>query len=142
MGSTNTRLFEFAVEVVPGPPETAFRMTKAIILLPKHMVENQTGMDIEIKQLGTSDPTSNALDVQHRCARMLGQNERYVGKGGKRGWENWQHCTQTPLVTINICAFVYTVQPCTHHQPSSPTAAPHTLYTPCPPTPQCPHLLG
>ncbi len=78
VGSTNTRLFEFAVEVVPGPPETAFRMTKAVILLPKHMVENQTGMDIEIKQLGTSDPTNNALDVQHRCARMLGQNERYV----------------------------------------------------------------
>lgn len=73
---TATRLFEFAVEVVPGPSETAFRMTKAVILLPKHMVENQTGMVIEIKQLGTSDPTLHSLDVQHRCARLLGINER------------------------------------------------------------------
>lgn len=64
------------MEVVPGPSETAFRMTKAVILLPKHMVENQTGMQIEIKQLGTSDPALNSMDVQHRCARLLGANER------------------------------------------------------------------
>ena len=72
------RQYEFAVEVTAGPPNSVFRHTKVITVKSKYIVENQTGMPIEIKQRGTPD-----LDVLQygstahgRCARRLEVNER------------------------------------------------------------------
>lgn len=72
------RQYEFAVEVTAGPPNTVFRHTKVITVKSKYIVENQTGMPIEIKQRGTPD-----LDVLQygstahgRCARKMEVNER------------------------------------------------------------------
>lgn len=74
------RQYEFAVEVTAGPPNSVFRHTKVITVKSKYIVENQTGMPIEIKQRGTPD-----LDVLQygstahgRCARRLEVNERCV----------------------------------------------------------------
>lgn len=72
------RQYEFAVEVTAGPPNSVFRHTKVITVKSKYIVENQTGMPIEIKQRGTPD-----LDVLQygstahgRCARKMEVNER------------------------------------------------------------------
>ena len=74
------RQYEFAVEVTAGPPNSVFRHTKVITVKSKYVVENQTGMPIEIKQRGTPD-----LDVEQygtlnigRCSRRLELNERHA----------------------------------------------------------------
>ncbi|RMZ56390.1 hypothetical protein APUTEX25_004773, partial [Auxenochlorella protothecoides] len=50
------RLFEFAVVVAAGPPESIYRHTKLVTLKPKYIIENQTGLAMRVKQLGTRDP--------------------------------------------------------------------------------------
>ena len=72
------RQYEFAVEVTAGPPNSVFRHTKVITVKSKYVVENQTGMPIEIKQRGTPDldvTQYGASDVG-RCSRRLEMNER------------------------------------------------------------------
>lgn len=74
------RQYEFAVEVTAGPPNSVFRHTKVITVKSKYVVENQTGMPIEIKQRGTPDldvEQYGALDIG-RCSRRLELNERYA----------------------------------------------------------------
>ena len=96
------RQYEFAVEVTAGPPNSVFRHTKVITVKSKYIVENETGMPIEIKQRGTPD-----LDVQQygstaqgRCARRLEVNERRVATAFSRFVVN--HALQTPVCALPI----------------------------------------
>lgn len=72
------RQYEFAVEVTAGPPNSVFRHTKVITVKSRFIVENQTGMPIEIKQRGTPDldVLQYGSTVHGRCARKLEINER------------------------------------------------------------------
>ncbi|KAL6785838.1 hypothetical protein ACKKBG_A00370 [Auxenochlorella protothecoides x Auxenochlorella symbiontica] len=54
--TSGQRLFEFAVDVAAGPPESIYRHTKLVTLKPKYIIENQTGLAMRVKQLGTRDP--------------------------------------------------------------------------------------
>ena len=94
------RQYEFAVEVTAGPPNSVFRHTKVITVKSKYIVENETGMPIEIKQRGTPD-----LDVQQygstahgRCARRLEVNERCVATV-------FSQVIVNPAIQKSACAF-------------------------------------
>ena len=71
------RQYEFAVEVIAGPPNSVFRHTKVVTVKSKFMVENQTGMPIEIKQVGTPDLDDDKVAEETRCARRLEISERW-----------------------------------------------------------------
>ena len=71
------RQYEFAVEVIAGPPNSVFRHTKVVTVKSKFMVENQTGMPIEIKQVGTPDLDDDKVCEETRCARRLEISERW-----------------------------------------------------------------
>eukprot|EP00887_Chlorella_sp_A99_P007742 scaffold20.g7742.t1 len=104
------RLYQFAVDVAAGPPDSIFRQayptpsrasrraspawqplsapppalywrawhTKLVTLKPKYIIENQTGMSVAVKQLGTADPSpeETSLPVNPRFARVLMPNQR------------------------------------------------------------------
>lgn len=72
------RLFEFAVEVSAGPRESIYRHTKLVTLKPRYIIENQTGLMIDVKQLGTKDPdeSGTAHSPSHRFARTLPPGQR------------------------------------------------------------------
>ncbi len=72
------RQYEFAVEVIAGPPNSVFRHTKVVTVKSKFMVENQTGMPIEIKQVGTPDLDDDKVAEETRCARRLEISERWA----------------------------------------------------------------
>ena len=72
------RQYEFAVEVIAGPPNSVFRHTKVVTVKSKFVVENQTGMPIEIKQFGTPDLEDSEYSEETRCARRLEISERSV----------------------------------------------------------------
>lgn len=75
------RLFEFAIDVTSGPPNSIYRHTKLVTLKPKYIIENQTGICIDIKQanvdlaedeINSSDNISDAT----RLARLLAPGQR------------------------------------------------------------------
>ncbi|KAK9867090.1 hypothetical protein WJX84_006946 [Apatococcus fuscideae] len=70
------RLFEFAVEVAAGPATSFLRHTKVITVKAKYVVDNQTGMPIEIKQRGTPDLPPDFIGDDDQCARRLAINDR------------------------------------------------------------------
>jgi hypothetical protein len=66
------RLFEFAVDVAAGPPSSIYRHTKLVTLKPKYIIENQTGVGVEVKQLNTPDPGGDgAVPASRGFARLL-----------------------------------------------------------------------
>ena len=73
------RSFEFAVDVSAAPRKSMFRNTKLINLKPKYIIENQTGIAVDIKQYGTADPGGEleTSDEGHRkFARLLPHGSR------------------------------------------------------------------
>ena len=74
------RSFEFAVDVSAAPRKSMFRNTKLINLKPKYIIENQTGIAVDIKQFGTADPDTarpETSDEGHnRFARLLPHGSR------------------------------------------------------------------
>ena len=73
------RSFEFAIDVSAAPRKSIFRNTKLVNLKPKYIIENQTGISLDVKQVGTADPVelSAGLDEGHRrFARMLPHGSR------------------------------------------------------------------
>ena len=74
------RSFEFAVDVSAAPRNSIFRNTKLINLKPKYIIENQTGILIDVKQIGTADPVpaaENSVEEGHRrFARTLEHGSR------------------------------------------------------------------
>ena len=104
------RQYEFAVEVIAGPPNSVFRHTKVVTVKSKFMVENQTGMPIEIKQAGTPDLDCDKVAEETRCARRLEISERWdlhvlapglpcMSSKGSSKWALQPACTaaSTPL---------------------------------------------
>jgi hypothetical protein len=74
-----TRAFEIAVDVSAAPRNSIFRHTKLVNLKPKYIIENQTGILLDVKQVGTDDPQVNKMcnDEGHRTfARSLPSGSR------------------------------------------------------------------
>lgn len=72
--SIQMRSFEFAIDVSAAPRNSVFRNTKLVNLKPKYIIENQTGIPLDVKQFGTSDPIEmpSHLDEGHKSfARTL-----------------------------------------------------------------------
>ena len=59
--SKGERVFEFAVDVTAGPPNSIYRYTKLVTLKPKYIVENQTGIPIDIRQSNVTYPEDDRL---------------------------------------------------------------------------------
>lgn len=73
------RSFEFAVDVSAAPRNSIFRNTKLVNLKPKYIIENQTGISLDVKQVGTADPLESITNVDEghrRFARMLPHGSR------------------------------------------------------------------
>lgn len=73
------RSFEFAVDVSAAPRKSMFRNTKLINLKPKYIVENQTGIAMDVKQFGTADPEDHqeiADEGHRRFSRTLQHGSR------------------------------------------------------------------
>lgn len=73
------RSFEFAVDVSAAPRKSMFRNTKLINLKPKFIVENQTGIAMDVKQFGTADPEDHqeiADEGHRRFSRTLQPGSR------------------------------------------------------------------
>jgi len=71
------RLFEFAVDVTAGPPDSIYRHTKLVTLKPKYIIENQTGLSVDVKQLNGQLPEGNYNPAPScRFARTLAPGQR------------------------------------------------------------------
>lgn len=79
---TVQRLYQFASEVWSSPADSAFNLTKVITVKTKYMLLNNTGLDIEYKQLGAPDPAV-PYGVGRRCAGTL----RHEGRVAVH-WDN------------------------------------------------------
>lgn len=76
---TQMRSFEFAVDVSAAPRNSLFRNTKLVNLKPKYIIENQTGISLDVKQVGTadpSDPPAHLGEGHRRFARSLPHGSR------------------------------------------------------------------
>ena len=77
--ASKTRAFEIAVDVSAAPRNSIFRHTKLVNLKPKYIIENQTGLLLDVKQIGTDDPQVNEIstDEGHRTfSRSLPSGSR------------------------------------------------------------------
>ena len=75
--SKGQRLFEFAVDVAAAPPDSIYSHTKLVTLKPKYIIENQTGLPIDVKQLDAKDPEGDTpLPISSRFARTLAPGQR------------------------------------------------------------------
>lgn len=78
--SKGQRLFEFAVDVAAAPPDSIYAHTKLVTLKPKYIIENQTGLPIDVKQLNTQNPDNGDVgDIppeSTRFARTLAPGQR------------------------------------------------------------------
>ncbi|KAK9800258.1 hypothetical protein WJX73_008605 [Symbiochloris irregularis] len=71
------REYIFTVEVAAGPPSSVFRHTKVLTIKPKFVLENQTGMRLEVKQRGTPDLGADMhYGPDERCACRLPHDSR------------------------------------------------------------------
>jgi hypothetical protein len=75
------RLFEFAVDVAAAPPDSIYSHTKLVTLKPKYIIENQTGLPVDVKQLHTQNPdnfdnTGDTPPESTRFARTLAAGQR------------------------------------------------------------------
>jgi len=71
------RLFEFAVDVTAAPPDSIYRHTKLVTLKPKYIIENQTSIPVDVKQLNASEPGGNGNpSPSTRFARTLAPGQR------------------------------------------------------------------
>ena len=75
--SRGQRLFEFAVDVAAAPPDSIYSHTKLVTLKPKYIIENQTGLPLDIKQLNSKDPQDDVTpSPSTRFARTLAPGQR------------------------------------------------------------------
>ncbi|KAK9815754.1 hypothetical protein WJX72_009012 [[Myrmecia] bisecta] len=70
------REYQFAVDVSAGPPTSVFRHTKVVTIKSKYIVENLTGMSVEIKQRGMPNNSPDSFAVEGRCSRQLANKDR------------------------------------------------------------------
>ena len=110
------RQYEFAVEVIAGPPNSVFRHTKVVTVKSKFMVENQTGMPIEIKQVGTPDLCDDKVAEETRCARRLEISERWDPYVLARG----VHICQAKAAASKPCTRLHARQQATMEKQGAP----------------------
>jgi hypothetical protein len=67
------RLYQFAVQVWPGPSDSPFRFSRLVTVRSKLVLLNDTGLELDFKQAGTPDPGS-------RAAAAFGSGRRFSGR--------------------------------------------------------------
>jgi len=72
------RAFEFSIEVSAAPRNSVFRNTKLVNVKPKYIIENQTGIHLDVKQVGSPDllDSDEQYEGHRRFARTLPHGSR------------------------------------------------------------------
>jgi hypothetical protein len=70
------RLYQFAVQVWPGPSDSPFRFTRLVTVKNKYVLLNDTGLELDFKQAGTPDPSRSAFGAGRRFSGRLKPGER------------------------------------------------------------------
>ena len=77
-------------------------LLQVITVKAKYVVDNQTGMPIEIKQKGSPDMPPDFISEDNQCARRLAMNERQVSgtstSNGAVVLQEVESCSSTALV--------------------------------------------